>query len=109
SIESGCYTKRHAGAVGLNAGQLPAFNCAMTPERQTVNKAEREVVPNIVTASPLVGRAIVRIVPGGGSVISAEAAIGIGEVNAVRVRVGKVALNVVRESFAEAHLQGVVS
>src|SRR2546427_11954267 len=108
SIESGGYGKRHSGAESLNAAQLPAFNDAIALERKPVHGVQREVMANIVTAIALVGRAVVGIVPRGGSVVAAKAAIGVGKVDAMRERVGKVGLDAVREPFIDAHLHGVV-
>src|SRR3989441_9605693 len=92
SIESGGYGKRHSGAESLNAAQLPAFNDAIALERQSVHGVQREVMANIVAAIALVGRAVVGIVPRGRSVIAAETAVGVSEVDAMRSeerRVGK--------------------
>ena len=71
SVESAGYGKRHAGTEDLNAAQLPAFDDAIALERQPVHGVQREVMPNIVTAIALVGRAGVGIVPRGRSVIAA--------------------------------------
>ncbi len=108
-VESGGYGKRHAGAEGLNAAQLPAFNGSIPLERQPVHGVKREVMANIVTAITLVGRAIIGIVPRGGSVIAAKAAVGVSEVDAMREGVRKVSLNAVGEPFIDAQQHGVVA
>src|SRR2546425_6392846 len=53
-------------------------------ERQSVHGVQREVMANIVAAIALVGRAVVGIVPRGRSVIAAETAVGVSEVDAMR-------------------------
>src|SRR2546425_8447546 len=77
-------------------------------ERQSVHGVQREVRANIVAAIALVGRAVVGIVPRGRSVIAAETAVGVSEVDAMRKGVGKVGLDTAGEPFIEAHLHGVV-
>ena len=64
---------------------------------------------DIVTAITLVGRAVIGIVPRGGSVIAPKAAVGVSEVDAMRESVGKVGLNVIGEPFIDAHQHGVVA
>src|SRR2546422_7469575 len=88
-VESGGYGKRHAGAEGLNAAQLPAFDGAISLERQPVHGVQREVMADIVTAITLVGRAVIGIVPPGGSLISPQAAGGVKQGRANRARAGK--------------------
>src|SRR5262245_51396817 len=108
-IKSGCYAKRHAGAKALNPAQLPTFDQTIALERQPVHGVQREVMANIETAIAFIGRTIVGIVPGRSSIIAAQAAICVSEINAMRKRVRKVGLNTVREPFVQAHLEGVVS
>src|SRR6266566_566869 len=80
SVESTGYGKRHAGPEGLNSAQLPACDDAIALERQSVYGVQREIMANVVTASGLVGRTVVRIVPRRRSVIAAQTAICVGEV-----------------------------
>src|SRR5437867_11460793 len=105
SVESAGYRKWHAGAEDLNAAQLPAFDDAIALERQPVHGIQREVVANIVTAVALVGRPVVGIVPRGGSIIAAKAAISVSEVHAMRERIGQIGLNAVGQPFVDAQLQ----
>src|SRR5262245_45765548 len=108
SVASGGYAKRHAGSEALNAAQLPTFDHTIALEWQPVHRVQREVMSNIETAIALVGRAIVRIVPRRSSVIPAQAAIGVSEVNAVRKSVRKICLKTIREPLVDANLHGVV-
>src|SRR5215467_12681544 len=86
-IESAGNAERDARPESFNTAQLPTFDRTMALERQPVHGVQRQVVANVITATAFVGGSVIWVVPRRRSIVSAQAAIRVCQIDAMRERV----------------------